>query len=166
MKKVIFFDRDDTLIKDVPYLNDPSKITLFPDTIDTLQKLKKSGYEFIIVTNQSGIARGLITDKELAAVHSKLQQIFADHDIHFLKIYHSPHMPDSNHPTRKPNPGMILEACNDFEIDKARSYMVGDKISDGQAGLNAGLKTFLLNESLSGCTSIKTLSELLEHIIQ
>ena len=164
MKKIVFFDRDETLIKDVPYLNDPSLIELFDDTISTLLKLKSKGYEFIIVTNQSGVPRGLITEEQLAQVHDELLRVLEAQGIEILSIYYSPHLPDSNHPSRKPNPGMLLQAFDEFDIDKSQSLMVGDKISDGKAGLNAGLKSFILNKKLDGCVTLNNLSQLLDYI--
>jgi len=164
MKKVIFFDRDNTLIKDVPYLNDPNGIELFDDTIETLLKLAERGYEFIIVTNQSGIARGLITKEQLIAIHEKLVHIFNQNNIDILAIYNSPYGPESNHPTRKPNPGMLLQAFEDYNIDKANSYMVGDKLCDGQAGLNAGIKSFVLNINHPEMTPIHCLLDLVRLI--
>ena len=144
--KVIFFDRDGTLIKNVPYLNNYKLIDYFSDTFSTLQTLKAKGYHFAIVTNQSGIPRGLISEVQLQEIHNKMIQDFKEKDITFLEILHAPYLPDSDHIDRKPNPGMILKILDKYSIDQSKSIMVGDSLSDYQAGLRAQLNSYLISE--------------------
>jgi len=144
-QKAIFFDRDGTLIYDEHYLNDYKEIRYLPEVFKTLTELKNAGYVFVVVTNQSGIARGLVTEEQMHKIHEVMIKDFKKHSIEFLDFYFSPHLPDSNHPTRKPNPGMLLAAAEKHNIDLSKSWMIGDKMSDVDAGLNAGCRAILLS---------------------
>ncbi len=146
MKKIIFLDRDGTLNKDPGYLNDYKRLEYLPLVFEGLRALAKIGFEFIIVTNQSGIDRRLISPIQLKKIHKRLVSDFKKEDINILKIYSCPHRPESNHDWRKPNPGMINQACVDFKINKNQSWMVGDKLSDVECGLNAGIKSILISD--------------------
>ncbi len=146
MKKIFFFDRDGTLIKNIPYLNDPNKIEYFPDTVQTLKKLKSLDFEFIIVTNQSGIPRGLITTEQLNSIHKKIREDLAAHEIEILDILYAPYGPKSTHSWRKPGTGMLEESFKRYTIDKENSYFVGDNITDIQCANNYGLKSFFLGK--------------------
>lgn len=165
MKKVFFFDRDGTLIKNIPYLNDSTKIEYFPDTISTLKALKVMGYEFIIVTNQSGLARGLITIEQMTLIHKKIRADLSTHGIDLLDILYSPDGPNSDDNRRKPRTGMLTEAFGKFNINKEQSYLVGDNITDIQCANNFGLKSFFLNtDKIKPTVYIVKLSDLLKHI--
>lgn len=145
MKKTVFFDRDGTLIIDRDYLNDPDQITYLPGTFEALTELRDAGFQFVMVTNQSGIARGLISLENLAEIHRRIEDEFASHGLSFVKIYFAPYAADSGHVRRKPNPGMLHEAHRDLGgVDFARSWMIGDRMSDVEAGHRAGCKTVLL----------------------
>lgn len=141
---MIFLDRDGTLIVNKHYLNSVEGIEYLPGVFEALQSLKSKGFEFVMVTNQSGIPRGLITESQLMAIHDQMRQDFADHGLEFLGLYHAPHLPDSNHEDRKPNPGMLLKAYKKFGIDMKHSWMIGDSSADVGAGKNAGVKTILI----------------------
>ncbi|MDZ4661155.1 MAG: HAD family hydrolase [Pseudomonadota bacterium] len=143
-KKAVFFDRDDTLIVDKVYLNDPQQIEYLSDTFLALKRLSDAGYLLFIISNQSGIARGLVDPKNLELIHKKMTDDFMQHGIKFAGIYFCPHLPESNHPDRKPNPGMILRAEKDHPIELTQSWVVGDRTTDIEAGLRVGLKTILL----------------------
>ena len=145
MRKVIFLDRDGTLIVNKHYLNNVEGIEYLPGVFQALQWLKTEGYEFVMVTNQSGIPRGLITEEQLSAIHDQMIKDFAEHDLEFLGIYHAPHLPDSGHEDRKPNPGMLLKAQEKFSIDMKQSWMIGDSSADVGAGKNAGVRTIFLD---------------------
>ena len=143
--KVIFLDRDETLNHDPGYLNDPNQLILKKNVIAGLTILKLAGFELIVITNQSGIARGLISQKQLNAVHEKLQSILGKYDIRILKIYYCPDEDDSSK-CRKPNPGMIQMAMKDFEIDMDNSYIIGDRIKDIKTGEPFKLPGILLDK--------------------
>jgi histidinol-phosphate phosphatase family protein len=144
MRKVVFFDRDDTLIEDRIYLNDPNDIVFLPYAFECLKALSLMGFEFVIVTNQSGVARGLVQIKNLNKIHKNIKDEFNQRGIEILDFIYAPFMTNSNHFLRKPNPGMLLEAQKMYRIDLKQSWMVGDRMSDVEAGHRAGTKTILL----------------------
>jgi histidinol-phosphate phosphatase family protein len=144
-KKTIFFDRDGTLIIDMHYLNDPEKIFYLEGVFDALGQLRDAGFQFVIVTNQAGIAKGLVSHANLEEIHRRMIEEFGRHGIKFAGIYFAPQPSDSDHPMRKPNPGMLLEGARDHEADLARSWMIGDRMSDIEAGHRAGCRTILLD---------------------
>lgn len=147
MNKAIFFDRDGTLIIDKHYPNDPNQIEYFPDCFDTLSKLQNQNYMLFIVTNQSGVAKGLIKDEQLEAIHEQMEKDFKKHDIKITEYFSAPYLSTSNHYYRKPNPGMLVEAINSYKIDATQSWMLGDKTSDVEAGLKCGCKSILLSQT-------------------
>lgn len=148
-KKAVFFDRDDTLIIDKVYLNDPNNIEYMPHVFESLKKLQDHGFELFIISNQSGIARGLVTLENLNLIHQKMEEDFAKHGVKFSGIYYCPHLPDSNHPDRKPNIGMLLKGEQEHGVDLKKSWVVGDRMTDVEAGHRAGCKTILLKTSYS-----------------
>lgn len=143
-RKTIFFDRDGTLIIDKVYLNDPDGIEYLPGVFGALQRLRDEGFEFVIVTNQSGVARGIVSMENLNEIHRRISAEFARHGISFAGIYSAPYSVESNHPMRKPNPGMLLAAAEEHGLDLASSWMVGDRMTDVEAGHRAGCRTVLL----------------------
>ncbi len=143
-KKAVFFDRDDTIIIDKVYLNDPNQIEYFDDALVSLKKLADAGFLLFVVSNQSGITRGLVQEENLHKIHECMQNDFLKMGFKFTHYYYCPHLPESNHPDRKPNPGMILQAQKDYGVDLTQSWMVGDRLTDVEAGIRAGLKTILL----------------------
>lgn len=144
MKKAIFLDRDGTIIIDKVYLNDPDQIEYLPLVIEGLRSLRDQGYVFVVVTNQSGIARGIVQVDRLMETHRRIQAHFSQFGIDLSRYYWAPYSVESNHWMRKPNPGMLLTAAQDHGIDLTQSWMVGDRFSDIQAGQKAGTKTILL----------------------
>ncbi len=143
-KKAIFFDRDGTLIIDKVYLNDPNQIEYLPGAFTALKRLHEAGFCFIIVTNQSGVAKGIVELKNLELIHQKIAHDFAQNGVSFLGFYFAPHSVESNHHTRKPNPGMLELGARDHHIDLSQSWMIGDRMTDVEAGRRAGTKTILL----------------------
>ncbi len=144
MKKAIFFDRDGTLIVDKVYLNEVDQIEYLPGVFTSLKRLQNAGYIFIVVTNQSGVARGLVDLKNLELIHKKIAVDFSENDIQFAGFYFAPFSVESNHHTRKPNPGMLEIASREHDIDLGNSWMVGDRMTDIEAGRRAGTRTVLL----------------------
>lgn len=144
MKKAVIFDRDGTLIIDKIYLNDPDQIEYLPRVFEALGKLRDAGFEFAIATNQSGVARGIVSLENLAEIHRRMTVAFAEHGIEFKGYYYAPYSVESNHPLRKPNPGMLEQAAKENGFDLRKSWMIGDRLSDIEAGHRAGCRTILL----------------------
>lgn len=140
-KPVIFLDRDGTLIEEVNFLSCVEDLRLFPFTGEAVKILKDSGFLIIVVTNQSGIGRGLYTEEDMHAIHAQIQ---AELDNAIDAFYFCPHLPDDNCKCRKPGTGMIESALADFDIDIEKSWVIGDKAIDIETGLTAGLATALV----------------------
>ncbi|MGL4671900.1 D-glycero-beta-D-manno-heptose 1,7-bisphosphate 7-phosphatase [Cetobacterium sp.] len=151
MRKVIFLDRDGTINVEKSYLHKWEDFEFEKNVIDGLKELKKMGYEFIVVTNQSGIARGYYSEDDLKALNNEMVKELKKHDIDILECYYCPHHPEKgldqykkNCDCRKPNPGMLLEGIKKYNVDIGNSFMIGDKKSDLEAGKKAGLKSILI----------------------
>lgn len=151
-QKAIFLDRDDTLVNDPGYIQRPEQVLLLPGAAEALIQLKKMGYLLVIVTNQSGVARGLITEAQLELIHQRLKKLFAAEGAAIDAIYYCPYHPEgtvkdfsmeSN--LRKPNAGMFFQAEEDLDIDLEQSWMIGDSYRDMQAGKAAGCRTILVD---------------------
>jgi D-glycero-D-manno-heptose 1,7-bisphosphate phosphatase len=140
--RAVFLDRDGTVMRDVDYCGDPARVEVFPGAADALRRLKASGYKLIILTNQSGIARGYFSDDDYRAVEREFLRQLGGELID--ATYYCSDLPDTSSPRRKPAPGMIFEAQRDHRLDLARSYIVGDKGSDIACGRNAGVRTILV----------------------
>ena len=145
----VFLDRDDTIIKDVNYCSCPEDVHLLPKAAAGIRLLNQSGLKVIIITNQSGIARGYLDISMLGRIHEKLKSDLAQYGAFINAIYYCPHHPDDNCDCRKPKPGMLIQAAADNSIDLRNSYMVGDYRSDIEVGLAAGCKTVLINSNNS-----------------
>ncbi|PZR72499.1 MAG: HAD family hydrolase [Chthoniobacterales bacterium] len=138
----VFLDRDGTLMRDVDYCGDPKEVEVFPGTADALRQLKRAGYKVIIITNQSGIARGYFSEEDYRSVEQEfLRQLGAGL---IDASYYCPDLPGTTSLRRKPAPGMIFEAQRDHGLDLSRSWFIGDKASDVACGRNAGTKTILV----------------------
>jgi D-glycero-D-manno-heptose 1,7-bisphosphate phosphatase len=144
VRKVVFFDRDGTLIFDKIYLNDPDQIEYLPGVFPGLRQLRDHGFEFIVVTNQSGVPRGLVDIENLHEIHRRIRVDMAREGIDILQFYYAPFLVESNHPMRKPNPGMITSGISEFNVDPQPSWMVGDRYTDVVAGHRAGLRNVFL----------------------
>ena len=143
--KAVFFDRDGTLIIDKVYLNDPEQIVYLDGVFDALKDLRDHGFKFVIVTNQSGVARGIVSIENLDEIHRRISAEFAKHEIKFDGIYYAPYSVESNHELRKPNPGMLTLAAQELNLDLSQSWIVGDRMTDVEAGHRAGCRTVLLD---------------------
>ncbi|MBP7415631.1 MAG: HAD family hydrolase [Pyrinomonadaceae bacterium] len=140
-KPAIFLDRDGTLIEEVNFLSRVEDLRLFPFTAEAVKLLKDRGYLVIVVTNQSGIGRGIYTANDMHAIHAQIQ-IELDNAID--AFYFCPHLPDTGCKCRKPGLGMIESAIADFDIALEGSWMVGDKKIDVETGLAGNLSTALV----------------------
>ncbi len=138
-------DRDGTLIVDRIYLNDVNQIEYLPGVFDALRVLRDAGYVFAVATNQSGVPRGLVDVGILDEIHRVIRADFARVGVDILSFHSAPFMTDYDHRLRKPNPGMLLEAAGWHRLDRARSWMIGDRWSDVVAGQRAGMRTALLS---------------------
>jgi len=147
MAKAVFLDRDETLNPDSGYINDPNLFHLYPWVSEELKRLKDAGFLLIIVSNQSGINRGLITRNQLTLIHAKLDMLlFQAAQIHIDHYAICPHTPDENCACRKPKPYLITNAAEALKVDLSESFMVGDRSTDYEAGVNAKVKkSFLIH---------------------
>ena len=150
--KAIFLDRDETLIEDPGYINNPDQVKLLDGVAEALIELKDLGYKLIVVTNQSVVARGIVTEKILGEIHDRLKQLLAEKGAFLDRIYYCPYHPDGIVPKyrkesncRKPNPGMLIRAADEMDIDLSQSWCIGNSSRDVEAGLRAGCKTILLD---------------------
>jgi D-glycero-D-manno-heptose 1,7-bisphosphate phosphatase len=144
MKKAIFLDRDGTIIVDKIYLNDVNAIEYYPESFEALKILRDAGYVFIIVTNQSGLARGLVQTENLNLIHQKIRADFTRYGVDLAGFYWAPYSAHLPHPRRKPEAGLIREAAYDHGIDLKKSWMIGDRMTDVEAGHRAGTRTVLI----------------------
>jgi len=144
VKKAVFLDRDGTLIKEKFFIKNPKEVELEKHTIEALSLLKEKGFLFVVISNQSGISRGILSMKEVERVNHQIQKLLAKEDIEILDFMICPHLPEHNCPCRKPNPGMILNAAEKHKIELSRSYMIGDKCIDVEAGKRAGVAASIL----------------------
>jgi D-glycero-D-manno-heptose 1,7-bisphosphate phosphatase len=148
VEKAVFLDRDGTLIRDVGYCSKAADVELLEGVSQLLPKLKTAGFKLVIVTNQSGIGRGYFTEEDFWSVQHELERQLGPGVID--ATYFCQDIPQIKSERRKPNPGMLLEAARELSIDLERSYMVGDKVSDTQAGIRAGVRATILLGSHDG----------------
>ncbi|HUQ62016.1 HAD family hydrolase [Lentzea sp.] len=130
----VLFDRDGTLIEDVPYNGDPSRVTPMPGAQEVLRTLRARGLRTGVVSNQSGIGRGFVTEAQVASVNARVEELLGP----FGTWQICPHHPDDACPYRKPAPGMVLAACEALDVSPARTMFVGDIGADVEAAQAAG----------------------------
>ncbi len=144
MHKAIFLDRDDTIIQDHIYLNNPKDIVYLDGVFEALKKLQDADYLLLIATNQSGVAKGLVQVENLNKIHQCIQKKMLTFGITIQAFYYAPFDNDRPHAMRKPEPGMLLQGLKEFNIDPSRSWMIGDRMTDVEAGHRAGMRSILL----------------------
>ncbi len=144
--RAVFIDRDDTIARDVPYCDDPDKFEIFPDVPEAVARLNAAGYLVIVITNQSGIDRGLFSEETLGAIHDKLRRQVAAGGGRIDDIFYCPHTPDEHCSCRKPEIGLGLAAIAKHGIDPSRSWMVGDHDKDVEFGRRLGCRTVKVDE--------------------
>lgn len=145
-RSALLLDRDGTLIRDVGYPRDPDAVELLPGVARALGEARELGFRLVIVSNQSGVARGLIRPEEASAVQARVTELFARERVSFDGVYFCFHGPDEACPCRKPAPGMLHQAASDLSLELASSVMVGDKASDVEAGRAAGCSSIAFGE--------------------
>jgi D-glycero-D-manno-heptose 1,7-bisphosphate phosphatase len=159
----VFLDRDGTINEDPGYLGEPSNVKLFPGTAKALSNLKsKLKCKLIVISNQSGIARGLVTKQMVDKVNEKINELLLAEQTSIDAFYYCPYHPDYNSEEececRKPSPKLVFKAANDHQINLSKSYFIGDSSSDIICGTNAGLKTVLVKTGY-GAESISILQK-------
>lgn len=152
MEKAVFIDKDGTLIPDIPYNVDPNLIQISPEAIEGIRLLRENGFLIIVISNQSGIAKGYFNEDALEGVSVKISSILKEYELDVDAYYYCPHSPDGvieeysvSCNCRKPMPGMICKAAEEFNINLSRSWMVGDILNDVEAGNRAGCRSILIN---------------------
>lgn len=148
-RRAVFFDRDGTLNEDMgaggyTALAQPEMLHLLPGVAQALASLQAFGWELVVISNQSGVGRGFFTQQALDEVDGRLRALLAAAGVHLSATYYCPHAPWQSCRCRKPEPGLLLRAALDLDIDLHRSFMVGDMPRDVEAGRAAGCRTVLL----------------------
>ncbi|MDQ3622912.1 MAG: HAD family hydrolase [Verrucomicrobiota bacterium] len=141
-KPAVFLDRDGTLIEEAHYCRDPALVRIFPGVPQALGQLKEAGFQNVIITNQSGIGRGLFSEDEFQAVQARVLELLGAGKID--ATYFCADAPENPSRRRKPSPEMVLEAARDLGLDLAHSWLIGDKALDVQCALNAGVSPILV----------------------
>ena len=143
--KAIFIDRDGTLNEDVGYISDPKEFRLFDFAPEAVRLINNSGFLVIVLTNQSGIARGFLTEEILGRLHGKMESELAHRGARIDRIYFCPHHPEIGEPPykvdcdcRKPKSGLILQAATEMDVNLKKSYVVGDRYRDMEMGQAVG----------------------------
>lgn len=149
--KAVFLDRDGTISVEIGYIDNPADFSLYPFSAAALSALQKMGYKLVVVTNQSGVARGKFTESQVHEVNNMLRRLLGEKGVTLDEIYHCPHIPEGEVAEysvecscRKPGIELLLRAKNKFNINFSNSYMIGDKISDVDCGRNTGTKSILV----------------------
>lgn len=154
MKKCVFFDRDGTINIDFGYVYQYEQFVFMPNVIEALDRLKKAGFLLIVITNQSGIARGKFSESDVDKLHNQINEELKEKKLKFDAFYYCPHYKDGivkkysiECNCRKPKPGLFLKAKEDFGIDMQHSYLIGNSQTDIMAAEAAGVgQSFLISE--------------------
>ena len=147
----IFLDRDGTINEEVGYLDHPDRLHMIPAAFAAIRLINQSGMKAIVISNQSGVARGFFTEENVREIHQNIQQALRERGAFIDRFYFCPHHPNEGEEPdkkicncRKPQPGMLYQAADELDIDLARSYMIGDKYADIEAAHRAGVKGVLV----------------------
>lgn len=149
--KAVFLDRDGTINTDVGYLNHPDQLELIPRSALAIKLLNEAGFKTVVITNQAGIAKGLLQETLLPEIHKRLSVLLDEEGARIDKFYYCPHHPEAaveqyrmDCQCRKPFPGMVLQAANELGIDATRSYVIGDKSCDIELAHNVGARAIMV----------------------
>ena len=173
-KRALFLDRDGVINKEINYLHKIEDFEFIEGIFELCRKALEHDYRIIVITNQAGIARGYYSETDLEKLTKWMMREFAGHGIEISRVYACPHLIDAkiesyrcDCPARKPNPGMLLQAKEDFDLNLAESIFIGDKVSDMTAGIRAGVnRLFLLDESVGVSTDLTDKIELISTLKQ
>lgn len=143
-KKVVFLDRDGTINEDVPYLADEKKFKFLPGVVKGLRILKDKGFLVFVISNQSGVGRGYIPLENLKKIHKTMEEEMKANDVTVDGVFYCPHLPEDKCDCRKPETKLFRRAIEGIDTDIKNSYVIGDKISDMEAGKSLGCKTILV----------------------
>jgi D-glycero-D-manno-heptose 1,7-bisphosphate phosphatase len=146
-RPAVFLDRDGTLIEDVGYPRDPEAVRLVHGAVEALTAFRLAGFALVVVSNQSGIGRGFVTQDEADAVHGRFVQELRARGVEPDDVRYCPHSPEEACTCRKPAAGLLLASARELRIDLARSFMIGDRAADAEAGRAAGCRTIVLGEA-------------------
>jgi D-glycero-D-manno-heptose 1,7-bisphosphate phosphatase len=170
LNKAVFLDRDGTIIEDTGYISAPEEVKFIPGAIEAVKKLNQAGYKVIIISNQSGVARGILNEAMLQSIDKTMHRKILNGGAHIDGSYYCPHHPEHGvYPyrqyceCRKPHPGLIKKATREHEIDLSKSFMVGDKATDIETGKRAGVKTLFVLSG-RGAEETKELKEKPDHL--
>ena len=170
-RPAVFLDRDGTIVREVDYLHQLGQLRLLRGAAGAIHRLNEAGFAVVLATNQSGVARGLLTEEELRDIHDELQRRLAARRAHLDAIYSCPHHPEAVVPAyrrrcrcRKPAPGLLLRAARDLDLDLGRSFAVGDGARDIEAGKRAGCRTILVRTGY-GTKTEREMGELCADVI-
>ena len=159
MRPAVFIDRDGTIIEEAGYLDRLDRIAFFPHAVDAVRLLKRAGFAIVVVTNQAGVGRGLYAEQVVHDTHAVIAARFAQAGVVIDGFYYCPHHPEATVPRyrmtcncRKPAAGMLRKAAADLDLDLARSFAIGDKWSDVQAGQAAGARSILVRTGYGRAT--------------
>ena len=149
--RAVFLDKDGTLVQDVPYNVDPARIELALGVPEGLRRLHAAGYRLLVISNQSGVARGYFPEEALGAVVERMRDLFTEAGVPLDGFYYCPHHPGGSVAAyavacscRKPEPGLIFRAASEPSLERRRSWFVGDILNDVEAGRRAGCRTILI----------------------
>lgn len=165
LKPALFLDRDGVIVEEVQYLSDPSRLSLIPGSAEAITLLNQNRLPVVVVTNQAGIARGYYPQSRVREIHDHLDRLLAAHGAHVDRYYYCPHHPTDGFGSyrtscgcRKPRNGMLVGAAAELSLDLSCSYMVGDKLSDIEAGVSAGCRAILVRTGY-GRAVLRSLNE-------
>jgi D-glycero-D-manno-heptose 1,7-bisphosphate phosphatase len=171
-RPAVFVDRDGTLIEDVGYLRDADDLRLFPYTVDAIRALNRAGFPVVVITNQSGVARGILTEDTVKALHHQLSRLVEDGGARIDAYYYCPHHPDGSvarYATqcqcRKPGRALIDRAAADLGLDPARSFFVGDKWLDVGAAQAVGARGVLVRTGYGATEERQPLPDVKAHAV-
>jgi len=158
-RKALFLDRDGTINEDVGYLYQEEKLKILPSVPEALQFFQSKGYLLIVISNQSGVGKGLYRAEDVEKINQKIQEELSHKGVRIDAFYFCPHHPDQGCPCRKPSPGLFLKAIHEWNIDPSLSINVGDTLRDLEAGIRSGIKKNFLVLTGKGKETLKNLEE-------
>ncbi len=158
IEKVVFLDRDGVINADSPdYIKSWGEFRFLPGSLDAIRRLTEGGFAVIVITNQSAVGRGMISEETLRDIHRRMRKAITESGGEITDIFYCPHRPDEECGCRKPKPGMIMEAARRYDIDLSAAWMIGDSAKDIECGRNAGCGRTILVETGTGINAKRIL---------